>query len=118
MRVERTVREVADLISASVRMDGKRRLSLSIGGENDHRDLLIEYEDAPLSLDRFYRLHTSYESVPRPSAAFFLHGGPPLSPLEREAAAWCRGSEPLWAVALTELMEAAGEALEPIRRMP
>jgi len=118
VRVDRAVRELANLLSASVSVDAKRQLRLSIGEDDDYRDFLIEYEDAPLSLDRFYRLHTSYESEPSPSAACFLHGGPPLSPLEREAAAWCRGSAPLWAAALTEIKQTAEQALEPKRRMP
>jgi len=82
----------------------KRRWWFSLSTETVSRWTLLEHENAPLSLDRLYRLHQGYlQAQPPVTLAGFIHNGKPLSALELEALQWARGEEPLEVLALEEV---------------
>ena len=74
--------------------------------DDKDRTLLIEHEDARISLARLYRLHQGYEKKPPPQAAVFVYNGYPLSEWETHAVAWARRDEPLHVMALVEMNNA------------
>jgi hypothetical protein len=110
--IERNVREIEKLVQCDIRRVQKRKLRLSKQVNSDQKNLLIEYEDAPPSLDRLYRLHTSYKRSSNLNNAIFIHNGLPLSKLEQDAVDWAKGDEPLQMLALTEIIATAKLTLE------
>jgi len=110
--IERNVREIEKLVQCDIRRVQKRKLRLSRQVNSDQKNLLIEYEDAPPSLDRLYRLHTSYKRSLNLNSAIFIHNGLPLSKLEQDAVDWSKGDEPLQMLAVTEIIAAAKFTLE------
>jgi hypothetical protein len=110
--IERNVREIEKLVQCDIRRVQKRKLRLSKQVNSDQKNLLIEYEDAPPSLDRLYRLHTSYKRSSNFNNAIFIHNGLPLSKLEQDAVNWAKGDEPLQMLAVTEIIAAAKLTLE------
>lgn len=110
-QVDRVLREVARVERLELAVRGQRRMILTEPGRRTH--VLVEYEDAPVSLDRLYRLYRSYRDTrgPRPNAACLIHGGPRLSPLEREAVDWARGRSRLSAADVAGVREVVRDAL-------
>jgi len=106
LRAARTVKEIAELLQCEMRQTRKRQSLLSRTDGEIITKILLEYEDASLSLDRLYRLHKGFVSRSDVSGAFFIHNGLPLSQTEQEAVLWSRKEEPLQALALTEIKEA------------
>lgn len=112
LRCERTIREIADYFKCNIHRVQKRKLRLSKQVNSDQRNLLIEYEDAPHSLDRLYRLYLNYKRSSNLSSAIFVHNRLPLLGLGQKAVEWAAGNDPLHALALIEIYEAVKFTME------
>ncbi len=112
-RCDRTLRNIADMYDCNIRGKKKRRLRLSKKNNSKERNFLIVYEDAPLDLERLYRLHTNYKSSKNLDGAIFLINRSPLSKKEQKAVDWAKGEEPLQVLALTEIGGAIKSAMKP-----
>lgn len=108
-QADRVVRQIARLENLAFVVRDPRRIILT--GPGNKRHLLVEYEDAPVTLDRLYRLYRSYRDGrhPRASSACFIHAGPALSRVEREAMNWARGRAKLSVADLANVHQAVRE---------
>jgi hypothetical protein len=110
-RVIRYVKEVALLYDCNVSRSKPRNMLLTKDINGAGRHLLIEFENAPNTLERLYRLHNSYSSTsPQAHCAFFIHNASKLSELEQNAVRWASGAEPLYVLALNQIVQAVEEA--------
>lgn len=98
-RVRDMVKQWCDLNGWRQRKIDPRRVRL-IGPRSS--SCLLEYEDAPHTVDRLYRLYLNHQDFDT-TGAVFVHGGIPLSERERTAVEWAIHGEPLQVVALEEL---------------
>lgn len=70
------------------------------------KDCLFEFEDAPVTLEKLFRLYNAFnKDRSQLSRAFFLHSGTPLSGVRKDAVNWARGADPLFVMTLEELVE-------------
>lgn len=90
-RVKRTLQQSANLKSIYLTELDTRQILLT----RNNKRVLLEFEDAPVSLERLHRLHNSYNSQNPCEGAIFICGDHPLLVLTKDAVKWARGSKPL-----------------------
>jgi hypothetical protein len=108
-RVDRTLADLARVYGLTVQGVGPRRYQLTRGA----RSLLLEYEDAVITLERLHELYRWLAAPPRAAGlagAVFLCGDNAVFPLTSEAVRWARGQEPLQVVSIAELAAEIGHS--------
>lgn len=104
MTVIRSLKDLADLCGWELRPIMKRQLLFSCPDPGEGWLFLVEYEDAPVTLERLYRLYKAFHSShPQLEAAFFIHGGNELSDHETAAVTWAKGDAPLFPLAVKQI---------------
>ena len=104
-RVTRTLHQMAGLKNLSLKDLAPRRLVVS----QSNLRWVVEYEDAPISLERLHRLYEGYKSQKRCKGAIFIGGDQPIQTLTRDAVTWAKGKTTLEVVHLPELYNALDE---------
>lgn len=104
-RVTRTLRQLAGLKNLTLKDLAPRRL---VASQSKLR-WVIEYEDAPVSLERLHRLYVGYKNEKRCKGAIFVGGDHPIQILTRDAVTWARGKTTLEVVHLPELYKTLDE---------
>jgi hypothetical protein len=106
-RVDMTLQQIADLYDFSLERRNPRQLILFRPGEEGEYSIIIEYEDAPHSLERLYRLYENHRRIRPPAQkALFIHNELPLSSIQQAAVCWAVKNEPLEVLALEEILGA------------
>lgn len=98
-RVARTLHQMASLKKITLKNLAPRQLLLS----QSKLRWFVEYEDAPVSLERLHRLYIGYKKEKRCKGAIFVGGEQPIQTLTRDAVTWARGKSTLEVVHLPEL---------------
>lgn len=97
-RVRRTLSAAAGTKGLRIREVDRRQIVLSDGRQR----VLVEYEPAPVSLERLHRLYAGYRAAGRPPA-LLVAGEEPLLAVTQAALAWARGRAALDVVPLVDL---------------
>jgi hypothetical protein len=98
-RIARTLREVANLKKLTLQDLDTRQFLIS---QNKLR-WFIEYEDAPVSLERLHRLYLGFKGEGRCKGAIFVGGDQPIQTMTSDAVTWARGKHSLEVLPLPEL---------------
>ena len=106
-RVQRTVAAVLGQVHGTHMVLARRQMILAADG----REALLEYEDAPVSLERLHRLYLNLQSRIGCSAAVLAAGDSPVPKVTTDAVNWARGTHPLQAVSLVGVYKALLDAL-------
>jgi hypothetical protein len=70
----------------------------------------VEYEDAPVSLERLHRLYVGYRKERRCKGALFVGGDQPMQTPTRDAVTWARGRNTLEVIHLPDLYSTLARA--------
>lgn len=74
----------------------------NVGGTT--QNIMLEYEDAPHSLEKLYGLHLEHHgNIFNVMQSFLVFNGPPLSVYQQNAVDWARQGEPLRLIPLKQL---------------
>jgi hypothetical protein len=105
-RVERTLADLERVFGLTVEGAGRRRYRLKRGD----RSMLLEYEDAGITLERLHELYCWLGTPPPSGGAVFLCGDYDVLPITREAVRWARGPERLQVMSIAELAAEVGQS--------
>jgi hypothetical protein len=98
-RFRRTLQKTARLNPFIIEELETRRFFLKKNGRN----ILLDYEDAPVSLERLHRLYIGYREKGVFNHALFVCGDYVIAQSTHEAVIWACGNLPLEVLPLSEL---------------
>ena len=110
-RVQRSLRTLARLHKLTVKEVEPRRVLLRQG----KRGVLIDYEDAAVSLERLHRLYQGSRRL-KPGGAIFICGDRPVLEPTHEAVAWARGRSRLHVMPLADMAKELHQLFQAGRR--
>jgi len=106
-KVKNLIFDLAKLNGWTAKKYPERQILLTQKIKTQENDYLIEYENAPHSLENLYRLYKGYQTFrPNVEKAFFIHHSLPLSTYQQEAVRWAANQAPLYVIALEEIWDA------------